>query len=127
MVLTLFSMYQATRYSGVFTQPGFCSVDNATQRAPHPVEHLRQELSRVLGLAQLFFCSFLTPVGAVLSEQAQWIDHQVTREEQVELAEPEELAAMAPHGSLGGKTVQGALQEPSRADVRAVPCSCCEG
>lgn len=33
---------------------------------------------------------------------------------------------MAPHGSLGGKTVQRALQEPSRADVRAVSCSCCE-
>lgn len=61
----------------------------------------------------------------VLSEQAQGIDHQVTREEQVEPAEPEELAAMALHGSLGGKTAQRALQEPSRAAVGALSCSCC--
>lgn len=65
-------------------------------------------------------------MSGVLSEQAQGIDHQVSREEQVELAEPEELAVMALHGSLGGKTVQRALQEPPRADGRALSCSCCE-
>lgn len=34
---------------------------------------------------------------------------------------------MAPHGPLGGKTGHRALQEPSRADERALSCSCCEG
>lgn len=94
-------MYQATRYA----EGGSPSLGFVVCRMPYkeyPIllsTNTGAFLSPGPGAVVVLFipCSW----GGVLSEQAQGVEHQVPGEEQVELAEPEELAAMAPHGSLG--------------------------